>query len=73
MPFQVQEVIKNTVTRHEQICNMKYTQKGKIQFMTRDPIYAVQLLNLEAFIGLSGNGHRFSPFFAISYIIKRIH
>lgn len=36
----------------EQICNMKYTRKGKVHFMTKDPIWAVKLLHLDTFMGM---------------------
>ncbi|GBN88723.1 hypothetical protein AVEN_267386-1 [Araneus ventricosus] len=50
-PFLVQDLVKKSVSRHEQIENMKYTRQGRIQFTTKDPIRAVQLLTLEKFMG----------------------
>ncbi|GBM11325.1 hypothetical protein AVEN_13563-1 [Araneus ventricosus] len=37
-PFLIQDFVKKSVSRHEQIENMKYTRQGKIQFTTKDPI-----------------------------------
>ncbi|GBM04764.1 hypothetical protein AVEN_20206-1 [Araneus ventricosus] len=52
-PFLVQNFIKKSSNRHEQIENMKYTRQDKIQFTTKDPICAVQLLILEKFMGIN--------------------
>ncbi|GBM35535.1 hypothetical protein AVEN_106761-1 [Araneus ventricosus] len=53
-PFLVQDFIKkNYINRHDKIENMKYTRQGKIQFTTKDPICAVQLLTLEKFMGIN--------------------
>ncbi|GBN72910.1 hypothetical protein AVEN_245992-1 [Araneus ventricosus] len=52
-PFLIQDFVKKSVTRHEQIENMKYTRQGKYQFTTKDPICAVQLLSLEKFMDIS--------------------
>ncbi|GBN88339.1 hypothetical protein AVEN_66766-1 [Araneus ventricosus] len=49
-PFLVQNFIKNSINRHQQIDNMRYTRHGKIQFTTKDPICAVQLLSLKKFM-----------------------
>ncbi|GBM86509.1 hypothetical protein AVEN_155374-1 [Araneus ventricosus] len=45
-PFLVQDFIKKSINRHQQIDNMRYSRQGKIQFTTKDPICAVQLLSL---------------------------
>lgn len=50
-PFLAQEFIKHSVSCHEQMGNMKYTQKRKIQFTTKDPICAVKFFNLKTFTG----------------------
>ncbi|GBM14669.1 hypothetical protein AVEN_97181-1 [Araneus ventricosus] len=49
-PFLVQDFIKKSINRHQQIDNMRYTRQGKIQFTTKDPICAVQLLSLTKFM-----------------------
>ncbi|GBM70428.1 hypothetical protein AVEN_154427-1 [Araneus ventricosus] len=53
-PFLIQDFVKKkSVSRHEQIENMKHTQQSKILFTTKDPICAVQLLSLEKFMGIN--------------------
>ncbi|GBM78121.1 hypothetical protein AVEN_17047-1 [Araneus ventricosus] len=52
-PFLIQDFVKQSVSRHEQIENMKHTRQGKIMFTTKDPICAIQLLSLETFMGIS--------------------
>ncbi|GBM32711.1 hypothetical protein AVEN_223485-1 [Araneus ventricosus] len=52
-PFLVQDFIKKSINRHERIENMKFTRQGKIQFTTKNPICAVQLLTLEKFMGIN--------------------
>ncbi|GBM67402.1 hypothetical protein AVEN_233586-1 [Araneus ventricosus] len=50
--FLVQDFIKKSINRHQQIDNMRYTRQGKIQFTTKDPICAVQLLSLTKFVDI---------------------
>ncbi|GBM70554.1 hypothetical protein AVEN_267244-1 [Araneus ventricosus] len=53
-PFLIQDFVKKSVSRHEQMNeNMKHTRQDKILFTTKDPICAVQLLSLEKFMGIS--------------------
>ncbi|GBM97155.1 hypothetical protein AVEN_195496-1 [Araneus ventricosus] len=49
-PFLVQDFIKKSINRHQLIDNMRHTRQGKIQFTTKDPICAVQLLFLTKFM-----------------------
>ncbi|GBN93394.1 hypothetical protein AVEN_100479-1 [Araneus ventricosus] len=49
-PFLVQDFIKKSINRHQLIDNMRHTRQGKIQFTTKDPICAVQLLSLTKFM-----------------------
>ncbi|GBM26444.1 hypothetical protein AVEN_126948-1 [Araneus ventricosus] len=49
-PFLVQDFIKKSINRHQSIDNMRHTRQGKIQFTTKDPICAVQLLSLTKFM-----------------------
>ncbi|GBL82267.1 hypothetical protein AVEN_252443-1 [Araneus ventricosus] len=49
-PFLVQDFIKKSINRYQLIDNMRYTRQGKIQFTTKDPICAVQLLSLSKFM-----------------------
>ncbi|GBN85178.1 hypothetical protein AVEN_187298-1 [Araneus ventricosus] len=51
-PFLVQDFIKKSINRHQLIDNMRYTRQDKIQFTTKDPICAVQLLSLTKFMDI---------------------
>ncbi|GBL74157.1 hypothetical protein AVEN_231045-1 [Araneus ventricosus] len=49
-PFLVQDFIKKSINSHQLIDNIRHTRQGKIQFTTKDPICAVQLLSLTKFM-----------------------
>ncbi|GBN76332.1 hypothetical protein AVEN_237799-1 [Araneus ventricosus] len=46
-PFQFHSYIKQAVTEHANITNMKYTRQGKLLFSTSDPVCAAKLLVLQ--------------------------
>ncbi|GBM53641.1 hypothetical protein AVEN_105522-1 [Araneus ventricosus] len=46
-PFQLHAYIKQAVTEHSNITNMKYTGQGKLLFSTSDPVCAAKLLTLQ--------------------------
>ncbi|GBL82270.1 hypothetical protein AVEN_252446-1 [Araneus ventricosus] len=51
-PFLVQDFIKKSTNRRQQIDNKRYTRQGKIQLTTKDPICAVQLFSLTKFMNI---------------------
>ncbi|GBL56583.1 hypothetical protein AVEN_243979-1 [Araneus ventricosus] len=46
-PFQLRNYIKQKITEHPNITNMKYTRQGKLLFSTSDPVCAAKLLTLQ--------------------------
>ncbi|GBM68025.1 hypothetical protein AVEN_75868-1 [Araneus ventricosus] len=46
-PFQLHTYIKQVITEHPDITNMKYTRQGKFVFSTSDPVCAAKLLTLQ--------------------------
>ncbi|GBN02494.1 hypothetical protein AVEN_185894-1 [Araneus ventricosus] len=46
-PFQLQTYIKEAITEHPNIINMKYTRQGKLPFFTSDSVCATKLLTLQ--------------------------
>ncbi|GBL80049.1 hypothetical protein AVEN_29062-1 [Araneus ventricosus] len=46
-PLQLHTYIKQEITEHLNITNMKYTHQGKLLFSTSDPVCAAKLLTLQ--------------------------